>query len=109
MLTEVVYVVFRVGEHDRQHELSLWGVLKCIGRELEIFDAASIEHVDKLPAINGVSSKSIGMPRDDSLCLSLLNSPYHLIEDGAAWIPCSPGFFKGGYNLSVLVTFVRAV
>ncbi|OFZ79371.1 MAG: hypothetical protein A2583_02750 [Bdellovibrionales bacterium RIFOXYD1_FULL_53_11] len=80
IFAQIVHVVFRVAEDDGQHELPLGAVLEREVGKAEIFELLGIEKVDDPSSIDGVASKSIRMPGDDSICLAMLDPPQHGVE-----------------------------
>ncbi|HMS31995.1 MAG TPA: hypothetical protein PKA29_01830 [Candidatus Saccharibacteria bacterium] len=82
---QVVYIVFALPKRYGQHKLALTGVLKPKCRKLQGLQVRLVKQIDNLSAVYGVSSKSIGVPRNYAICLAIFYAFQHIAKNLSAW------------------------
>src|SRR3989344_4005912 len=66
ILLQVVGIIFRLTERHLQHKETLRGRFKPKCRKTQRNDFGSVHGVDDAPAVNGITSKTIWVPCEDT-------------------------------------------
>src|SRR3989344_2615399 len=75
-----INVVFALPKGDVEHKFSLTCVFCPECRKLQYRQMPAVQKINYSTAVNRIARQSVGVPTDDTVCLSALNPIEHFVE-----------------------------
>src|SRR3989344_6029971 len=101
ILFQVVRVIFGLTERHLKHKETLRGWFKPKCRKTQRNDFGRVHGVDDAPAVNTITSKSVGMPCENTDITHFLNTHHHFAEHFSSRTLCTFRLLKFLKNFKI--------
>src|SRR3989344_4963578 len=104
IFNEIIRKILTLTECHLQHKFPLRSWLKPKLRKAQRSDSTCVYEIDNFTTVNAIAGETIGVPSEDSICLTSLNRVHHFCKLLSPRHLCAFRFLKFSENFKIFST-----